>query len=54
LRDAFTYTLDITSPLTQNMLLYLSTQTTSEADRVQLEKLAKVSKFKSKNYIGGH
>ena len=44
LRTAFTYLLDITSPLSQNLLMYLSTQATAENDRIQLEKLAKVTK----------
>jgi hypothetical protein len=42
LRTAFTNYLDITSPLTQNMLMYLSTQASAENDRIELEKLAKV------------
>lgn len=42
LRTAFTNYLDITSPLTQNMLMYLSTQASVENDRIELEKLAKV------------
>lgn len=42
LREALTNYLDITSPLTQNMLMYLSTQTSNESDRIQLEKLSKV------------
>lgn len=41
LRTAFTNFLDITSPPTQDMLMYLSTQTTVDRDRIQLEKLGK-------------
>lgn len=40
LRTAFTNYLDITSPLTQNMLMLMSTQAACETDRIQLEKLA--------------
>lgn len=42
LRMAFTNLLDISSPLTQALLMYLSTQASSETDRIRLEKLAKV------------
>ncbi len=42
IRSALTNYLDITSPVSQNMLLYFSTQATDENDRIQLEKLAKV------------
>jgi nitric-oxide synthase len=41
LRTALTNYLDITSPVTQNMLLYLSTQSATDTDRVNLERLAK-------------
>lgn len=40
LRHAFTNLLDITSPLSQDMLKYLSTQATSDLDREKLEKLS--------------
>ncbi|CAF0772283.1 unnamed protein product [Brachionus calyciflorus] len=40
LRQAFTNLLDITSPLTQDMLKYLSSQASSDADREKLEKLS--------------
>ena len=49
LRMAFTCFLDITSTLSQNMIMYLSTQATNETDRLKLEKLAKVIKKKKKN-----
>ena len=41
IRLALTCYLDITSTPTQNMLMYLSTQATTETDRAQLEKLSK-------------
>ena len=41
LRKAFTNFLDITSPLAQNMLMYMSAQATDEVDRAKLEKLAR-------------
>ena len=47
LRTALTYFLDIASTVTQNILMYFSTQTTNEKEKFELEKLAKVSfKFK--------
>jgi sulfite reductase alpha subunit-like flavoprotein len=39
--DAFKHYLDITSPLTQKMLMYFSSQTSNENERIQLEKLSK-------------
>lgn len=41
LRTALTYYLDITSPVSQNLLMYFATQASNENDRVQIEKLAK-------------
>ena len=41
LRSALTNFLDITSPLTQKMLMYFSAQATDEKERIQLEKLAR-------------
>lgn len=41
LRAAFTNFLDITSPPTQKMLMYLALQASEESDRSNLEKLAK-------------
>lgn len=51
LRMAFTNLLDISSPLTQALLMYLSTQASSETDRIRLEKLAKVFFVKLINLI---
>ncbi len=45
IRSALTNYLDITSPLSQNIILYFSTQTNDDNDRIQLEKLAKVTKI---------
>lgn len=41
LRCALTNFLDITSTISQNMLMYLSTQASNENDRIQLERLSK-------------
>lgn len=49
IRSALTNYLDITSPVSQNILLYFSTQATDENDRIQLEKLAKVKPKKWEN-----
>ena len=43
LRNALTYFLDIASTVTQNILMYFSTQTTNENERFELERLAKVN-----------
>jgi sulfite reductase alpha subunit-like flavoprotein len=45
LRSAFQFYLDITTPPTQKMLLYLSTQASSDADKIALEKLGKDEAF---------
>ena len=41
LADAMTFYLDITTPATQNLLMYFSGQCSSDEDRLKLEKLAK-------------
>ena len=45
IRTALTNFLDITSPISQNMLVYFATQTSNESERFQIEKLAKVISF---------
>lgn len=44
-RFALTHFLDLTTPVSQNMLLHFSTQTSEESERAQLKKLAKVFFF---------
>lgn len=48
LRVALTNMLDITAPPSQNLLKYLSAHASVENERIQLEKLSKVSEKQKK------